>query len=756
MNMAEQHPPSIYSSTLKAFSRALARESHVLTRNPGLLWQQMFNRLQGEGEDVKQALAPELARRRVSVVKPWLRLQSPNRESGALMRILEGHTEKINGCSFSPDGKKIASVSGSTAMNIGTTHDCSLRIWDTMNGAELFLLTGHRAWVNGCSFSPDGKWIVSASSDSTLILWEVVSGRALRTLTGHTKGVVGCVFHPDGKCIVSAGLDGTLKIWDVLSGQEVRTLKGHTGGISKCGISPDGSWILSASQDGTLKIWDSTSGRELRTLRGHKDAVNACAISPDGKRIVSVSRDLKIWDAVDGRELTSTQIFAAQFNACAISPDGTWIITGSRDRTLRMCDMASGRVLQTLFGHYDEIRDCAISPDGASIVSSGENLYIWDSTYREEKPVPSGHTGSVRDCSFSPDGSFFLSASDNNPMMSWDTKTSRYQKNLKKAATGFKISPDGKWVVSFSGRFDKDLKIWDPVSGDDLFSLTGHTKSITGCDISPDGSWILSTSEDDTLKVWESKSGEFCRTIKSYTMGVFSCAISPSGRSFISIGNDILKVWDAKSGSRKIQPDPTNFTDQVEIAHVIDHLDQRCRCAVSPDGTYIVTANYDKTLRLWDFNECKASGVLRGHKGSVTACAVSPDGKWIFSTGRDKKLIVWDKASENLVLSFDLLCSIECVSPHPWMPMLVCGDYGGGVYRLDLFGIPYGPIIVTAWEDKHSHLIRCPACGHAHQIKKEQLDREMICPTQGCGLHLRLNPFVIQPLQKKGFRLSWL
>lgn len=53
---------SPYRTTLVAFSRALTREAHVLTRQPDLLWQQLHNRLQWEEEVVNQTHAPELAR----------------------------------------------------------------------------------------------------------------------------------------------------------------------------------------------------------------------------------------------------------------------------------------------------------------------------------------------------------------------------------------------------------------------------------------------------------------------------------------------------------------------------------------------------------------------------------------------------------------------------------------------------------------------------------------------------------------------
>jgi len=49
-----------HEHTLDAFSRALNREGHVLTQHPDLLWQQMYNRLQWEGEEEGYKLAPEL------------------------------------------------------------------------------------------------------------------------------------------------------------------------------------------------------------------------------------------------------------------------------------------------------------------------------------------------------------------------------------------------------------------------------------------------------------------------------------------------------------------------------------------------------------------------------------------------------------------------------------------------------------------------------------------------------------------------
>jgi hypothetical protein len=56
------------------------------------------------------------------------------------------------------------------------------------------------------------------------------------------------------------------------------------------------------------------------------------------------------------------------------------MISASEDRTLRVWDLASGRVLATLEGHAGRINACAVTPDGRRVVSASEDrtLRVWD------------------------------------------------------------------------------------------------------------------------------------------------------------------------------------------------------------------------------------------------------------------------------------------------------------------------------------------------------------------------------------------
>ena len=68
-------------------------------------------------------------------------------------------------------------------------------------------------------------------------------------------------------------------------------------------------------------------------------------------------------------------------------------------------------------------------------------------------------------------------------------------------------------------------------------------------------------------------------------------------------------------------------------------------CAVSPDGTWIVSAGRDQTLKVWDAATGTEVRTLTGHRGPVLACAISPDGTWIVSASADNTLKVWDAAT---------------------------------------------------------------------------------------------------------------
>jgi ribosome assembly protein 4 len=145
----------------------------------------------------------------------------------------------------------------------------------------------------------EGERLVSGSDDFTLFLWKPSESKSPVTrMTGHQQLVNHIVFSPDSRYIASASFDKKIKIWCGKTGRFLHTLSGHVNSVYQISWSADSVFIVSASKDSTLKLWSIKSPKKaLETLAGHADEVYSVDWSPDGTQVASGSKDrtIKIW-----------------------------------------------------------------------------------------------------------------------------------------------------------------------------------------------------------------------------------------------------------------------------------------------------------------------------------------------------------------------------------------------------------------------------------------------------------------------------
>lgn len=202
---------------------------------------------------------------------------------------LVGHAGAVYGLSFSPDDRFLLSAS----------EDKTVRLWSLETYQGLVSYKSHNDPVWDVQFSPLGHYFATASNDQTARLWSTDRIYPLRIFAGHLSDVDNVIFHPNGKYIVTGSHDRTARMWDINTGSVIRIFPGHTKPISSTAISPDGRWLATASEDSMIYVWDLGSSRRIKSMRGHgKCSIYSLAFSPDGDTLISAGSDctVRVWD----------------------------------------------------------------------------------------------------------------------------------------------------------------------------------------------------------------------------------------------------------------------------------------------------------------------------------------------------------------------------------------------------------------------------------------------------------------------------
>lgn len=240
--------------------------------------------------------------------------------TGARLRALPGPAREGkgkttlggNGLAFSPDGKYLAASYGLVAAADAGPHPMIVKVWKPQTGQEVCTLRAHDRLVRSLTFSPDGKWLATASRDGTVKLWRVGTWKAERQWTEEVP--FSCVaFTPDSRLLAASGADGIVRVWDVLGGERRAFFPAHGQPTSSLAFSPDQRTLASGGADRLVKLWDTATWRVLRTL-GHEAGVVAVAFSPDGNTLASATNDpiVRFWRAVPRSEIPAPRASALE------------------------------------------------------------------------------------------------------------------------------------------------------------------------------------------------------------------------------------------------------------------------------------------------------------------------------------------------------------------------------------------------------------------------------------------------------------
>jgi WD40 repeat protein len=550
--------------------------------------------------------------------------------NGTELLALNGNHGPLHSTAWSPDGHKLVTA----------CHDATARVWDATNGAELLILRGHTEHIRGVAWSPDGRQVATASNDGTARIWDSEDGNELFVLNGD--GQIGWVhaisFSPSGHQLAIAGQDRTVRLWNCTDGTELLVLSGHDAIIRTVVWSPDGRYLASAAYDNTARVWDVIDGKQARVLRGHSDFVQSVAWSPDQKRLATASSDrtARIWDAHRGTELLVLQGHSSIVRDVAWSPDGQKLATASNDHTGRIWNVTSQEDVRVLRGHEGSIQAITWSRDGTRLAtaSADRTARVWDVAYGTELILIQGHSDPLRAIAWAPNNERLATGANDGTVRIWDASDGSLILDLSGTHPYFldsiAWSPDGERLAI--GSEDRTVRVLRASDGAELGRLIGHTERVIDVAWSPDGRLIATASADFTARIWHPMVGTETSVFRGHTDFVQAVAWSPDATQLATTSNDrTIRVWQASDGT--------------ELAILIGHNGKVSDVAWSPDGQLIATASDDGTARIWDpgGTELLALGI---HAGAVEALSWSPNGRYIATASRDQTSRIWEVTTD--------------------------------------------------------------------------------------------------------------
>jgi WD40 repeat protein len=257
------------------------------------------------------------------------------------------------------------------------------------------------------------------------------------------------------------------------------------------------------------------------TPKGHGDIIVCISYFPDGQRMISGSVDAtaRQWDLKEGKEIEEVRdVWKEEVWAVAVSSDSRWVVTGgggwrADSAELKVCEIKMGTT-KTLQGHSESIYCIDISADNTLLASGSfdKTARIWN---LETGKLVAGPFESVHDVSsvrFSTDSKkLAVELWGGKCLEVWDIQSQKLDKRIRSGIGGLPSAPifwtnkNKNILAAFNFTEDDDAKtiyVFDASTLETVGTpFEGHTTLVTGLALSFDGA-LLASASYNTIKLW--------------------------------------------------------------------------------------------------------------------------------------------------------------------------------------------------------------------------------------------------------------
>lgn len=520
-----------------------------------------------------------------------------------------GDIKHIQKVIFSPNSKRIF-----TGSLFG-----SIQEWDINTGLEIARF-GYPIYpiqyvaVLGLTFSNNGFLLSSCGDFVGIPLWDSISHQLINAIDDHHEDIVrDIIFSPDGRFLFSASRDQQISKCDMSTGGFCGHFEGHTRDVVSIYISSDGKNLASGSMDNSVRIWDVLTREQKYICNEVNDEIVEVVFSSDNKKVIFGCWNGKIyeWDYLfEARNVTNNSI-SKEFRNLDV-------------------DIFEPGLIRSDLGHSSTVLKVWFSNDDRKYYSADDEINVFERSINTGNLITKQHVSVINGIS-RPDVSFDMKFAITSDPYSFTTfhlynlEESRKSRSFEHEDTTLvsAFSPNNNWVLTGDlmdiceirsmktgitkiilnnvqgplniAKFSKDEKfviagglspvqIWDLRTNQKIAELIGNPDQVTDVDISTDNQFALGV-EENGVYIWKISLGE-----------LFFSHLHTSQISRAIFSNDLEYIF---FGDENGQITMLNFITGEIVNGFFTDNDYVTSLDISNDGRFLLSGHKSGRVNLW-------------------------------------------------------------------------------------------------------------------------------------------------------------
>ncbi|MBI4850955.1 MAG: WD40 repeat domain-containing protein [Acidobacteria bacterium] len=202
-----------------------------------------------------------------------------------------------------------------------------------------------------------------------------------------------------------------------------------------------------------------------------------------------------------------------------------------------------------------------------------------------------------------------------------------------------KLTSNNRYLI-LAGE-DGKIKIWDPLTQEEIITLTKHSGIIFSLTIDVNNQYIASGDSNSIINIWDLTKKELLLSLKEHSGSILSLLITSDNKYLISTSVDrSVKIWNFNLNI--LINDQTPLLTLKEYNSIINTL------TISIDNQYLILGSNDGKIIIWDLINKNEIISLLAHDFGITSLAVTSNNQYLISASEDRSIKVWDLATKTL------------------------------------------------------------------------------------------------------------